>query len=354
MSSRQRASVLIIGGSRYRPSRTQGLVEAAAAIVEQRDAASMVWEVGTADHRPPGARRAPPPTGLRAMSMRAHALMLVTPTYHGSYSGLIKHSLDQLDAAAVAGKPVALMATCGPTSTPQALDHLRVVVAALGATTIPSQVVAAVPGFRRVGERYEVADQVLLERVRAAVDELVWFARCMRGPGGAPARPAAHVPGAAHGNGATKPMLRNGDPAWLQTGDVPDSIMGAVEYIRENFSKGPLPLDCVAREACMSRSHFSRTFKRVTGTRFIDFVTSLRLAKARALLAESDDSVTTIAFAVGFQGLSTLERTFNRELGLAPSQYRKRVRAGLEAPPGPTEQIALVPLIEPVTRPACH
>jgi AraC-like DNA-binding protein/NAD(P)H-dependent FMN reductase len=325
MPSPQRVSVLIVGGSRYRPSRTQALLDAAVAIVEQRGAVPAVWEVATSGRRPPaGTRQALPPGELRALSMRAQALILVTPTYHGSYSGLIKHWLDQLDPSAVGGKPVALMATCGPLRTPQALDHLRVVVGALGAITVPSQVVATTTRFRRGGERYEVADQLLLERVRISVDELVWFARRLRGLAGSPAQPATPVP--ADGP-VTAASVR------LQGGDLPEPIMRAVEYIRENFSQSQLSLDRVASAACLSRSHFSRTFKRVTGTRFIDYVTSLRLAEARTLLAEGDESITAIAFAVGYRDPGTFERTFKRKLGLAPSQYRKRVHAGLELPP---------------------
>nr|MDQ3936352.1 AraC family transcriptional regulator [Actinomycetota bacterium] len=116
-------------------------------------------------------------------------------------------------------------------------------------------------------------------------------------------------------------------------GDYPDQIMRAVEYIRANFAKGPLPLDAVAHEAHMSRYHFSRTFKRITGVRFSEYVTSLRLAQACALLSEGDQTITAIALAVGYQDLRPFERTFKKELGYTPSQYRRRVRDGLEVPP---------------------
>jgi AraC-like DNA-binding protein len=196
------------------------------------------------------------------------------------------------------------MATCGQSPTPQALDHLRIVVGSLGAMAIPAQVVATEAAFKRLGERYEVADELLLERVRFVVVELVRVAE----------------------------RLSHEDSPRLQSADFPDQIMRAVEYIRENFSKGQLSLDRVAQEAAMSRYHFSRTFKRETGTRFIDFVAKVRLAQASTLLAETDRSITAIALAVGYQDLSPFERTFKRELGLTPSQYRRRVRVGLEVP----------------------
>lgn len=305
MSSPQRTSVLIVGGSRFAASRTRALLETSATAVERCGAAADLWDVGlVARTSPDGVRHALHPSGLQAIATRADAVVLVTPTCHGSYSGLVKHSLDYLDPSALAGKPVALMATCGPVPTPQALDHLRIVVGALGAMAIPSQVVATEGAFRRAGEGYQVTDELLLERVRSVTVELVWFAA----------------------------RLRRVDSPRVQRADFPDQIMRAVEYIRENLSNGPLSLDRVAQEASMSRYHFSRTFKRVTGTRFIDFVTKVRVTQASTMLAETEQSVTAIAFAVGYHGRSPFERTFKRELGLTPSQYRRRVRAGLEVP----------------------
>jgi AraC-like DNA-binding protein len=281
-----------------------------------------VWDVGIANRRPAADARQPLHlSGLRATAARARALVLVTPTCHGSYSGLVKHSLDQLDAAAVGGKPVVLMATCEGTPTPQAVDHLRTVIAALGAMSIPAHVVASEAGFDAAGDGYRIDDE-LLQGVRAAVVELAWFVQRLRRP----------APGAsARRNGAAPPAQRNGD---ARVAELPDQIARAVEYIRANFAKGQLPLDRVAREACMSRYHFSRSFKRATGTRFVDFVTSLRLAEARTLLADSDDPIGSIALAVGYQHLRPFERSFKREFGLAPSQYRKRLRAGLAVPDG--------------------
>jgi AraC-like DNA-binding protein/NAD(P)H-dependent FMN reductase len=317
MVAEPRPSVLVVGGTRTVPSRTRALLEAAATAVEQAGAVPELWDV----------RKAAQPGELRGAASRAQALVVVTPTYHGSYSGLVKHALDQLDPRLVGGKPVALMATTGPVPTPQALDHLRIVAGALDTFAIPAQVVATEAGFQRRGGRYQIADELLHQRVRAVVQELVLVAWRLDAPG----EPRLHPEPARNGGGtvpaATLELLRR------PRGDYPDQITRAVDYIRANFPKGPLPLDAVAREAHMSRYHFSRTFKRVTGVRFIDFVTSVRLAQACTLLANSDQPITAVAFAVGYQDLRPFERTFKKELGYTPSQYRRRVRAGLEVPP---------------------
>jgi AraC-like DNA-binding protein/NAD(P)H-dependent FMN reductase len=319
MAAQPRSSVLVVGGSRAVPSRTRALLEAVATAVEQAGAVPELWDV----------RQATQPAALRGAASRAQALVLVTPTYHGSYSGLVKHALDQLDPGIVGGKPIALMATTGPVSTPQALDHLRIVAGALDAFVVPAQIVATDGGFRRRAGRYEIADELLRQSVRAVVQELVLVAWRLDAPG----EPRLHAEPSRNGGGGGAAATAAADLMRVPPGDYPEGIMRAVEYVRANFAAGPLPLDVAAGKAHMSRYHFSRTFRRVTGVRFIDYVMRLRLERACALLAEGEQTVTAVAFAVGYQDLRSLERTFKKELGYSPSQYRRRVRAGLEAPP---------------------
>jgi len=255
----------------------------------------------------------------------------VTPTHHNSYSGLVKQALDHLPRTAFAGKPVALLATCGRQPTPQAVDHLRIVVRALHGTAIPAQVLATEGDFHRLPERFELNDR-MMPFVGAMVAELLWFAQRMAPASNGARATRTWAAGHPAANSATAVRGPAESPRFAR-GDFPDQIMRAVQYIRENFTKGPLSLDSVAREAYMSRYHFSRTFKRETGTRFIDFVTTVRLAEACTLLTETNESITTIAFGVGYRDLSHFERTFKKEFGFSPSDYRQRVRAGLEVPP---------------------
>jgi NAD(P)H-dependent FMN reductase/AraC-like DNA-binding protein len=326
--------VLLIGGSRAEPSRTRTLLAATAQILRRRCVLVDICDVGLVGRRwADGTKETLHPAELRSRVERAHALVVATPTYHGSYSGVIKLWLDQLDRSALAGKPTGLMATCGGIPTTRAVDHLRIVVHTLGAIALPAQVVGSDSSFRLRDGRMELADALLVERIRHFADELIWFATQFHPERHAAAQGPARN-GAAPVDGARRPSpVGGGDCMHLQPGDFPDQIMKAVEYIRTNFAKGPLPLNDVASEACMSRYHFSRTFKRETGTRFIDFLTTVRLAEACSLLARTNQSITTISFAVGYRDLSHFERTFKKEFGHPPSEYRERVRKGLEVLP---------------------
>jgi len=100
------------------------------------------------------------------------------------------------------------------------------------------------------------------------------------------------------------------------------SIAKAASYIRQHLDK-KISLQVVAELCCMSKSHFSRSFKSTRGVTFQEFIAQQRMDKALALLRDSDIQITQVAFAVGFGELSNFTRTFQRHIGMSPSYYRK-------------------------------
>jgi AraC family transcriptional regulator len=86
----------------------------------------------------------------------------------------------------------------------------------------------------------------------------------------------------------------------------------------------PLALADLAREASMSRYHFLRAFRRIVGMTPHQYVLRTRLHRAALLLRRSTQSISAIAFDVGFNDLSTFNRRFRRVMGLSPSAYRLR------------------------------
>jgi len=73
-------------------------------------------------------------------------------------------------------------------------------------------------------------------------------------------------------------------------------------------------------------SAFSRAFRRLTGMNFSDYSRSVRVWRARTLLAETEISITDICFEAGFNNLSNFNRYFRMEMGLTPRAYRKAAR----------------------------
>ena len=86
-----------------------------------------------------------------------------------------------------------------------------------------------------------------------------------------------------------------------------------------------LDLERMAREACLSRYHFLRSFKEQFGETPHRYLTRRRLERARELLRSGDHSVTEVCFEVGFESLGSFSSLFRRTTGESPDRYRRRL-----------------------------
>lgn len=76
----------------------------------------------------------------------------------------------------------------------------------------------------------------------------------------------------------------------------------------------------------LSTSYVSRSFKRLTGYGFLDYVHLKRISKAKEYLAQ-DYLVKDIAEQLGYTNSLALIRAFRRYEGMAPSEYRESIKA---------------------------
>jgi AraC-like DNA-binding protein len=83
-----------------------------------------------------------------------------------------------------------------------------------------------------------------------------------------------------------------------------------------------LSLARVADFVTISPNYLSEEFKRVTGSKFVDYIARTRVEKACELLSISNLRISEIAFEVGFQSLSQFNRTFKRLSGKSPTEHR--------------------------------
>ncbi len=97
-----------------------------------------------------------------------------------------------------------------------------------------------------------------------------------------------------------------------------------IEAIRlvESDAARPLELREMAAVAGMSKYHFLRVFRRLTGMTPHSYLISARLRRAALALASSRRPVIAIALDAGFGDLSTFNKTFRAVFGLTPTQYR--------------------------------
>lgn len=104
----------------------------------------------------------------------------------------------------------------------------------------------------------------------------------------------------------------------------PPYMRAAAQTVERDYAEG-LTLARLAEGLGVSQSHLSRAFKRWLGENFTDYLTRVRLSRAKALLQGSDLPVQEVAYRCGFNDVSHFIRVFRRqEGGVTPLTYRRR------------------------------
>lgn len=110
-----------------------------------------------------------------------------------------------------------------------------------------------------------------------------------------------------------------------------DLTSRALLYIGAHYLE-PLSLEQAARELCVSKYHLSRIFSGKLHTNFNDYVNQLRLDYAAYLIRSTQDSLTDICYASGFESIRTFNRAFRKFYNAAPSDLRRRSRDTQKTP----------------------
>ncbi len=106
--------------------------------------------------------------------------------------------------------------------------------------------------------------------------------------------------------------------------DIPENIVRSIVYIENNLLS-PLNLDKISGEACMSKFHFCRIFKKYVGITPMQFAINMRLKKAMTLMPRKDLSILTVALKAGFRDLSEFNKQFKKLYGSSPSAFRETI-----------------------------
>ena len=95
-----------------------------------------------------------------------------------------------------------------------------------------------------------------------------------------------------------------------------------VAYIAENYENYTLSLNMLSEHLGMNYHYLSRVFAKYMGMSFSEYVSMLRLEKAKKLLKESDATIDEIAKQVGFCEGTSLIRGFKKHFDITPGKYR--------------------------------
>ena len=173
-------TVVGFSGNFTRPSKTRGFVEHVVRdIARQHDLAARVYDiedVGPSLGQAKWARDLD--SQARAILddvVNADVLVVGSPTYKGSYTGLFKHFFDLIDPSALRGKPVLLTATGGGERHALIVEHqLRPLFGFFQALVLPLGIYATEADF----DDYRLASKAIADRITLAVDQaLPWLIR---------------------------------------------------------------------------------------------------------------------------------------------------------------------------------
>ena len=96
----------------------------------------------------------------------------------------------------------------------------------------------------------------------------------------------------------------------------------AKDYIAGHYSKD-ISLDDVSREVDISPYYFSKVFKEATGENFIEYLTNVRISRAKEMLLAGDSSMKEICSAVGYSDPNYFSRTFKKNVGVTPTEFKE-------------------------------
>lgn len=106
------------------------------------------------------------------------------------------------------------------------------------------------------------------------------------------------------------------------TGQHPDTIKNLINFCQDNFQTD-ISLDKAAEALHISKYHLSRLFADKLHMKFTDYISMLRIAEACKLLQNENNSITEIAFEVGYNTPRSFYRAFQKHVGMTPREFRK-------------------------------
>ncbi|MBW7461051.1 helix-turn-helix transcriptional regulator, partial [Paenibacillus sepulcri] len=100
----------------------------------------------------------------------------------------------------------------------------------------------------------------------------------------------------------------------------------AKRLIHERFADSELSIDAVAGALYIDSSYLRKVFKREGGMSVSDYLTYVRMQKAKELIGVGELKLTVIAEQVGYSEAGYFSKWFKKHFGVTPSEYENRKR----------------------------
>ncbi|AKL95262.1 response regulator receiver protein [Clostridium aceticum] len=103
-------------------------------------------------------------------------------------------------------------------------------------------------------------------------------------------------------------------------------VRGVKEYIDDHYSDSQLELSYIADLFNINKSYISKRMKQELGRSFVEYLTEVRLDKAKEILESGDSRLTIyhVSIKVGYTSQHYFSRMFKKAYGIAPLEYRNK------------------------------
>jgi AraC family transcriptional regulator len=125
-----------------------------------------------------------------------------------------------------------------------------------------------------------------------------------------------HIEPAISGNTSPAPMTE-----WQRRGLAPHKLQQVLCFIEERITE-PIGIRDLASEVRMSQFHFARMFKEAMGDPPHEYITRVRMERAKRLLSASDLPLRLVATSVGYQTQAHFTGVFHKRVGVTPRTFR--------------------------------
>lgn len=102
-----------------------------------------------------------------------------------------------------------------------------------------------------------------------------------------------------------------------------EKVKESILYVEKNYNRN-IALAEVAQISSISIYNFCRTFKTATEYTFVEYLNHVRLREAEKMLLTTTQSISDIAYDIGFSSVSYFNRVFKKKYGCPPYLYRKQ------------------------------
>ena len=109
----------------------------------------------------------------------------------------------------------------------------------------------------------------------------------------------------------------------------PAAVTRAKQFVRDHVDES-INLEQVVQQVGVSRFYFCKLFKKATGMTLTEYVTRVRVEKAKMLLVDPALRISEVVFAAGFGSIPRFNSVFKQHVGMPPTEYRLTLRAPVQ------------------------